>query len=269
MNSSNHKKSFGYDLTKGKFIQPPKIALFLGHLGLGDQIWLSGAVRYIAKNYDYLEVICKTRNLSILRMLYSDTPTIKIIDMGLGTYSYSVYPTETQKGELQISLDKYVHVYECGYYKHTALDFNENDIPGAFYDDLGIHRSVRYTHFSIPPIPQSKSLYESIKTQPYIFVQTASSEDVTSIISWDINDVLTIDPNINQYSPNHRWYALADTFVNKSFLYYVDTIKHATELHLVNSSFYTLASQISPLDAKVKLCYDRKTGSIISNYDFT
>jgi hypothetical protein len=267
MNSSNHKKSFGYDLTKGKFIQPPKIGLFVGHLGLGDQIWLSGAVRYIAKRHDCLEVLCKTHNLKTLRMLYSDTPNIKLVDIGIGVYS--VYPTETQKGELQISIDNYVHVYECGYYKHPTLEFNEHDIPGAFYDDLGIHRSVRYTHFSLPPIPQSKNLYETIQREPYIFVQTASSEDVTSIVKWDIHDILTIDPNINQYSPTHVWYSLAEKFVNKPFLYYVDTIKHAKELHLVNSSFYTLASQIHPLDATVKFCYDRKTGLIITNYDFS
>jgi hypothetical protein len=260
-------RSFGYDLSIKKSTENPRIALFLGHLGLGDQIWLSGAVRYIAKKYDYLEVPCKRHNLITLYMLYSDTPNIHLIDMGRGDYSIS--PNQTRKGSLPLSLDKYVHIYESGFYKHTTLDFNMNNIPGSFYDDIGLDRSIRHTYFSIPPIPQSKTLYQAINSNPYIFIQTRSSEDVTSIISWNINDILTIDPNLNQYSPDHPWYDLANKFVNQLFLHYIDTIKHASQLHLVNSSFYCLASQITPLDAKVKLCYDRDTGKVMPEYDFT
>ena len=259
-------KNFGYELKMKKLTDNPKTVIFLGHLGLGDQIWLSGAVRYIAKMHDYLEVACKSNNLKTLRLLYSDTPNIRLLDVGNG--NYNVVPTKTQKGSIAIPLDKYAHVYKCGYYKNPTSEFNMYDIPGAFYDDLGIHRSVRYTHFSLPFVPQSSNLYETIKRQ-YIFVQTKSSEHVNSIISWNINDILTIDPNINQYSSDHPLYTLAEKFVNKPFLHYIDTIKHASELHLVNSSFYTLASQITPLDAKVKVCYNRETGKVMSNYDFS
>ena len=260
-------KNFGYELNFKRLNKTPTTALFLGHLGLGDQIWLSGAVRYIAKMHDYLEVACRERNLKTLFILYSDTPNIKLLNVGTG--KYSVDPTETQKGSLPISLDKYNHIYECGFYKKPTSEFNMYDIPGAFYDDLGLDRSIRHTYFSIPFIVQSTTLYETIKSQPFIFVQTQSSEDVTSIISWDINDILTIDPNINQYSSDHSFHILAEKFINQPFLYYSETIKHATELHLVNSSFYTLASQIQPLDAKVKLCYDRETGKVLTNYDFS
>jgi hypothetical protein len=128
---------------------------------------------------------------------------------------------------------------------------NMDDLPGIFYDQLGISRSVRYSHFSLPKLSESTELFETIKSQPYIFVHTISSYTVRSIIAWDINVILTIDPNVNLYSSDHLFYTLAEKFVNQPFLHYVDTIKHATELHLVNSSFYVLASQIAPLDARV------------------
>ena len=259
-------KNFGYNLAIKKRSGSPKIALFLGHLGLGDQIWLSGAVRYIAPFYDYVHLVCKVTNLKTLEMLYSDLSSIKFITVYDG---YSILPTPTSKGYcFPIPDGKYVAVYECGFYKRSTSEFNMHDLPGAFYDDLSIPRSVRSTHFVVPNISESVTLYNQIKERPYIFVQTRSSEQTTDIVSWDIHSILTIDPNINQYAPDHPWYEIARMFVNKPFLHYMDTIKHATELHMVNSSFYTLASQLSPLDATVKKCYDRDTKEVMPQYDY-
>jgi hypothetical protein len=112
-------------------------------------------------------------------------------------------------------------------------------------------------------------LYERVKSQPYIFVHTISSSNITPIISWDINTIFTIDPNVSHYPLGHPWRQLSDMFVDKPFFHYCDLIRHAEELHLTNSSFYALASQISPLDAKVKLCYEREHGTIIQRYDFS
>ena len=260
-------RRLGYDLAIQKQNKQPRIALFLGHLGLGDQIWLSGAVRYLAQMYDYLDVVCKKSNLNTLTTLYSDLPSVRLVTV---VHGYSISPTKAHRGYcFPIPPGKYSVVYECGFYKKPTSQVNMDDLPGEFYDDIGLSRSVRTTHFLLPPLPSSRHIYEYLRDTKYIFVQTRSSEDVTSIVSWDINTILTIDPNINQYSPDHKWYELAQHFVNKPFLDYCDTIKHASELHLVNSSFYTLASQISLLDAKVKLCYDRHSGKVMSHYNFT
>ena len=260
-------RRLGYDLTVQKQNKQPRIALFLGHLGLGDQIWLSGAVRYLARMYDYLHVVCKLSNRDTLTTLYSDLPAVQLVTVKHG---YNIFPTIVSKGYcFPIQPGKYAQIYECGFYKKPTSLVNMEDLPGEFYDDLGLNRSIRTTHFSLPPLPNSRQLYEPLIGMKYIFVQTRSSEDITPIVSWDINRILTIDPNINQYSPDHSWYELAERFVGKPFLDYCDTIKHASELHLVNSSFYTLASQISPLDAKVKLCYDRHSVKVIPHYNFT
>jgi len=245
----------------------PRIALFLGHLGLGDQIWLSGAVRYLARMYDYLDVVCKTTNVNTLSVLYADVPAVRLVTVENG---YSVFPTSTSRGTcFPIPPGKYTSVYQCGFYKKPTSHVNMDDLPGEFYDDLGLPRSIRTTHFSLPSLPGSRILYSHLSNAEYVFVQTKSSEATTSIVSWDMDKILTLDPNINQYSQGHIWYELAQKFVNKPFLDYCDTIKHARQLHLVNSSFYTLATQIPPLDATVKVCYDRETGKAIPRYDFS
>ena len=237
-------------------------ALVIGPGGLGDHIWMSGAVRYIAKQYKETHLFTNEITLKTLQTLYNDVPSIKFVvirkvDDELRNFianTYSVYNT-----------------YSCALTKDLTRTYiiDTNDLPGAFYDQLEVPRHVRHSHFIFPRLPESIALFEIVKNQPYIFVQTKSSTTTTNIVSWDISQILTIDPNVNLYSSDHPWYQLAQKFVNQPFFHYVDLIKHATELHLVNSSFYTLASQLSPLDARVKVCYDRYNGVIIPDYNFS
>jgi hypothetical protein len=237
-------------------------ALIIGPGGLGDHIWISGGVRYIAKQYKETHLVVSEACLNTVKVLYKDEPSIKLILVmridqeltDLIAKTYSRYNTYTC-----------IHTKDLRY--HFTVDMN--DIPGVFYDKMEIPRNTRYSDFVCPILPESLALFETVKNQPYILVQTKSSTITTNIVTWDINQILTIDPNVNQYSLDHPWHTLAETFVNQPFFYYVDLIKHASQLHLVNSSFYTLASQISPLDAKVKFCYDRYDGTIISNYNFS
>jgi len=237
-------------------------ALVVGPGGLGDHIWISGAVRYIASQYKETHLFCSFITLTTLQTLYRDTPSIKFILIAIMNDDL-----RNKLAKLYAKSNTYTCVFTKDFLGGYITDMN--DLPGVFYDQLDIPRSVRHSHFSLPKLSESTELFEITKSQPYIFVHTISSDTVTSIITWDINEILTIDPNVNQYSVDHPWYELANKFVNKPFLHYVDLIKHASQLHLVNSSFYTLASQISPLDAKVKLCYDRYSGKVISHYDFT
>ena len=263
-------RTLGYVLRIKKLEDDSKNALFLGHLGLGDQIWLVGAVQYLSINYDKFYIPCLPHNLKTLSELYVDNPKIKVftLPMFYDRYHYTVFPTATVRGECMIIPNGfYKTVFRCGLF---ALPRNDvNDIPNCFYRDLNIDPSIRHTYFYLPKSSRSILLYSFLNDMSYIFVQTKSSDTTTPIITWNINQILTIDPNVNQYSSDHPWHTLAEKFVNQPFFYYVDLIKHASELHLVNSSFYTLASQISPLDAKVKLCYDRYDGTIISNYNFS
>ena len=237
-------------------------ALVIGPGGLGDHIWMSGAVRYIAKQYKETHLFTSETTLNTLQTLYNDVPSIKFVVIrkvddelrNFITKTYSVYNT-----------------YSCAHTKDLTRSYiiDTNDLPGAFYDQLEVPRHVRHSHFVCPRLPESIALFEIVKNQPYIFVQTKSSTTTTNIVSWDISQILTIDPNVNLYSSDHPWYQLAQIFVNQPFFHYVDLMKHATELHLVNSSFYTLASQLSPLDARVKVCYDRYNGVIIPDYNFS
>lgn len=245
----------------------PRRALFIGHLGLGDHIGLIGAVRYIAQQHDVTIVIAKEHNAENVASFFRDNDTIKIHSVKTG-FLPGRLPHGNIPGEcVEYNPIDFDHVYRSGVYVSAPHEMSE--LPHCFYRDMGMDPNIRHSHFHIPVTPEAKALYESIGGAPYIFVQHQSSSNYTdNLVTWDRNEILTIDPNINMYPEGHPFHTLASAFVNKPFIEYVEVIKHAKEIHVPDSSFYCLACYL-PLDASVKKCYNRETGAVIETYNFT
>jgi len=225
---------------------PVKKALFLGHQGLGDNIVYVGAVRYLSLMYDEFHVISMhSHNVDNIKSFYADNPAIKVVHNQL------------------LKLDEYSMIYRLGVHNsNTCLECD--NIPDAWYTHLGLSPSIRLSHFFVHETLESKELYKNIKV-PYIFVQQQSSTNLTNLVKWDINEILTLDPNVNLYQPDHTWYELAQTFINKPFNHYYETIRHAKQIHMIESSFYCMAIHLK-LDADVKYCYNRADGSVNEKY---
>lgn len=226
---------------------PVKNALFLGHQGLGDHILYIGAVRYLSLMYDEFHLVSMhSHNIDNVKSFYADNPTIKVIKTNL-CYDFDTFKTF-------VDISQYSVIYTVGAYKKGG-NISIAVSPDRWYEQLNIDPNIRLSHFFVPNTPESIKLYETINV-PYIFIQQKSSDKLTNLVKWDINEILTIDPNINLYTHDHKWYALANTFVNKPFYQYYEIIRHAKQIHMVDSSFYCMAIHLK-LDADVKVCYNR------------
>jgi hypothetical protein len=248
-------------------------ALFLCNIGLGDHIDMIGAVRYLSQFHTQIHVPCYKHNIKTLSEFYSDNPKIVLLVIDQEWYNKNWINTSKLEDNKQYELINYSQsdysvVYRAGWFKVKRNDmWPDYNIPKCFYKDLGLDLSIEHSYFHIPENLHSKQLYETVKNLRYIFIQQKSSDNLTPLVTWDINEKFTIDPNINFYPKEHRWYELANNFVNKPFPYYVDTIIHASELHVVNSSFRCLSTHL-PLEATVKKCYNRETGEHIPEWTF-
>lgn len=242
---------------------PTRRALVIGHMGIGDHIGLIGAVRYIAMQHDETVVVCKRHYAGTVASFFADNPTIKL---WLVDGAYTKNPTSTSAGEIvPVDPNKFASIYRSGFYAYPNHGFE--DLPKGFYRDMGLDPEVRHTHFHVPTTQEARTLYETIRDQQYIFVQQRSSSHTTPLVTWDIDSILTIDPNLNVYPPGHAWYNLAQSFVNRDFLSYTLVLQHAKEVHTVDSSFYCLSCYL-PLNAEVKRCYARESGAFIPTYTF-
>lgn len=239
----------------------PRRALFFGHLGLGDQIGLNGAIRYTALQHDETYVVVKQNNLATVSAMFADTPSIKFISV---VDAYRT-PGATRNEAIQYEPNDFVTVVRSGFFREDPQPMD--DLPSCFYRDMGIDPSVRHTYFHVPRTAAAEELYAPLRDMRYVFVQQKASDCFTPLVTWSIDDVLTLDPNHNTYPEGHRFHALAERFVNRPFLDYLLVLGNADEVHTVDSSFYCLACYI-PLKAQVKRCYARGTGIFIPSYTF-
>jgi hypothetical protein len=248
-------------------------ALFLCNIGLGDQIDMIGAVRYLSQFHNQIYVPCFNQNIKTLSEFYSDNSKVVLIAIDEEWYTRNWLYTSSLKGEKQYELinynpSDYTVVYRTGWFKQQHSDmWPDYNIPKCFYKDLDLDLSIEHSYFHIPENLESKKVYETVKDIDYIFVHQRSSDYFTSLVTWDIDQIFTIDPNVNLYSEGHHWYDLARNFVKRPFPHYTDTIINASEVHLVNSSFRCLAAHL-PLKASIKKCYARKTGKHIPEWTF-
>jgi hypothetical protein len=248
-------------------------ALFMCNFGLGDQIDMIGAVRYLSQFYREVNVICFPNTYSTLSDFYSDNPRIVLIVVDPKIYwarhKYLVEnKIEGQYEALKYDPNDYDAVFRAGWFTFPRNDMSiDYEIPKCFYRDLKFDLTIEHSHFHIAENKNSELLHSLVKGMKYIFIQQKSSNNFTPLIRWNINETFTIDPNINLYSQGHQWHELASHFVNKPFPHYPATIIHASELHIVNSSFRCLAAHL-PLEATVKKCYHRDTGEHIPEWTF-
>jgi hypothetical protein len=246
LTSSELKEQKGYQ---------QKNALFVGHLGLGDHVGLVGAVRYLSLDWDTLYVICKRNYLKNIQRMYNDTPNIQCVpvDDKKNNMSYFVYHTAKQ-----LSCSKQ---FISGVFFRPG-DYPCDNLPNDFYKDLGLDPEIQRTYFWISP-----PIFSLEFPVPYIFVHQSASTTSIPLVTWDINERLTIDPNTNLYPEDHPWYRIANVCVNMLIADYTDIIINASEVHVIDSSFYCLARYL-PLKADVKICYDRGTGKPSESYTF-
>jgi len=222
-----------------------------GHLGLGDIFWLVGAVRYLATCYDEVTVVCKKRNIANTRKLYEDDPSIKffLVDEAedISPFQDAFAPQIEAQG---------VKVYACGFHGKNPSIY---EFPYSFYDDLKIPRSYRTEYFYLADSPESDLLYKLVTSisPEYILIHQQSSCDTIPI--WEHvkkrTNLPILDLNTNHYAKDHPFFAIAEIVAKQPMCAYKKLIEGAKEIHVIESSFYCLASHLDLSKVKTKVCY--------------
>jgi hypothetical protein len=248
--SSNLREVKGYAKKK---------AFIYGHLGLGDMFWLNGAVRWLATCYDEVLVVCKRKYRTNVEPLYSDDPTIMFHFIDDDAELFPFVPVHRGLWEA-----KGYTVYACG--NHLINPVNPPmthwiyEFPYCFYDDLKLNRSVRKEYFYMPTHQDAESLLRLVKqwSPKYIVVHQQSQNKKLPI--WEKVSQTSSDPvfdlNENHYPLGHPYYIIADMVVNKPLYAYKLLLEEASEIHLLESSVYCMASHLDLSRVLVKKCYD-------------
>lgn len=240
-------------------------AYILSHNGLGDNITMIGAINYLLLHYNNVYFLCKDIYLSNVKLLLNN-PNIIILPFD-HTNEYSLCQSIINN----IPHDKFTDIFICGchksylksninnpsiltYKKNNKYDIQWSHVKG-FYQDMNLDLSIYYDYFDINSSEKSTTNYEKIKNLNIIFCHTDSStekiilpENIKSYIN--DNKYIIVCANENVYDKNHTYFELANTFINIPVQEYIDVIKHACEIFVIDSCFCAI---IHPLSVSNKL----------------
>jgi hypothetical protein len=234
-----------------------KLLLF-PHQGMGDQLTMVGAVRYLSMFYDKILLVVREPYFQSVRQMYSDDATIefRIID---DIYDFS--PNFGNKMFNRMLIDSYC---ERGYeYKGCMmhnLEWNGSydRFHERFYTDLGLTWSIRseFGHIVRDPVRELEQKKEIVgPLGRYIFIHD------------------------HRYTPQHNPRLLPETLdladrtlplfhpndpqqkQSSNILDYCAILEGAEEIHMVDSSFFCLCHYLK-LDRKKLVVYGFQDGSV-------
>ena len=200
-------------------------ALIWSHMGMGDVISTIGMTRYLSFKYDEVEIMCKPQYLDNTKMIYSDNKNI-------------------------IPVTKFTSIHGDKYFSglhkpdgHCPFD----ETPFCFYDDVNMERNICFDYFHLPEVKESQELYNAVKDIKYVFVHSEISNIGKKFCIedyFDKNDILILQVNQNVYEKEHKFYNIAEKFVNKPLLFYIRTIENAEHVYITDSVFLCLCMHL-------------------------
>jgi hypothetical protein len=261
-------------------------AYLLTYNGLGDYITMIGALNFLSNHYKHIYMLCRKSSIENMKLFLPDKPItyIPIQPTGYGLQEYEHFEAESNEcikiiNEVPINND----VLICGSKQvkggavkpritnKRLLEYKSNDKQYTvkwvhiqeFYHNINLDLSIYYEYFDIPSV--STPISNITEEYNIIFAHTKASDceiqipDVIAKYTDDENTII-ICANKNVYPTNHPKYELANKYINIPIAHYIDIIKQATEIHVVDSCFSCIVyplQQTNRLSAKTVTIYER------------
>tara|TARA_B110000093_G_C12931551_1_gene393781 strand:+ start:111 stop:881 length:771 start_codon:yes stop_codon:yes gene_type:complete len=238
-------------------------AYILSHNGLGDNITMIGAINYLLLHYNNVYLLCKDKYESNVKLLINNKNVIII------PFDHINEESSCKNIITNVYSNDYTDVFICGVHKNylkskitnpSILNYNKNNKYNikwehikTFYQDMNLDLSIYYEYFDINSTEKSIALYEKIKDINIIFCHTQSSTKTISLsenIKTYINDnkYIIICANENVYNKNHAHFEVANKFINIPVAEYIDVIKNACEIFIIDSCFSCIINPLSELN---------------------
>ena len=240
-------------------------AYLVSHNGMGDNLYMVGALNFIKQFYKNVYFLCKNKYYENVRLFFDDKSNIICLP----------FNEENEFASIKTILnhDKYanknIDILVCGFHKDylnskiTNVDFlnypkiDKNytiDYPPItsngiysfienFYKDINLNLTYFYEYFYLAETEISKQLFNDVSKYYLVFIQATCSDgaslNISNLTKKYINDdkVLLICTDKNLYNKDNEKYYIAQKFVFNNLVNYVDTIKNSDEIYLIDSCF--------------------------------
>lgn len=215
-------------------VRSDKDILIHPHMGLGDQLVVSGLVRKIAESNPEKTVFLVTRERihDNIELLYTDTEQIEPCSIAFYPKPEETHSLGDRENLWVKSAQRYADMLDLdliniGYYNYKAMKHWDE----SFYTSIGIDYEVKYEYFKIPIDVLNKAKdkfinhFKPVYSQDYIFIHD--------------------DPNRNYNIPNpeHSKYRIvrnSELVSSYNIFDMIPILQNAKELHMMGSSLICL-----------------------------
>jgi hypothetical protein len=245
-------------------------ACIVSNNGLGDNLYMIGAVRFLLKFYNNVHFLCKNKYYENVKLFFADEPNIICVPFDETNEQVSIKSIIEKEC---INKNDTTDLFICGRFhksylksKITNKDFLEYTIENnndsleydtlteenysflkEFYEDMKLNFTIFVKYFNLPSTEESIELYNSVKKYNIIFIQYKSSNNIklniSNVLTKYLHDDKTIllcnDVNLYESVENtsEEKRNLCKKFVLNKVVNYVDTIKNSEEIYIIDSCF--------------------------------
>jgi len=245
-------------------------AYLLSHTGLGDNLYMIGAIRFLLQYYENIYFLCKDIHYDNVRLFYKNNNNVVLIpinskeefssckkiinksvylknDVLISGVCHKKYLKSkiTNKNLLQRIPEKKRYTIDYDTLQSFNYSFIEN-----FYLDINLDLNIFFEYFELPLTTESQSYYNSLsKYDKIIFIHSKASSERLRFDMLYKNNVM--ETNTIMVCADHNVYKststlnknqaekfdLCNKMVNIPLIYYLDIIKKCNEIYIIDSCF--------------------------------
>lgn len=223
LTSYKHMKMYN-DKTLNPYLYKQNAVLIYHNLGLGDHIICQGLVREIYNDYNKIDLFCKPHNYNTVSTIYKDLINLNIIQADDSIASRYIKDNAHK-------YDKIIEVHQT----NTIEPFDQQ-----FYNIADISFKKRWESFKLPEdcytVAKKVFTQTNLKHNEYIFIHDDNRRKIDDN-KIESDKTIFRDSSISTYS-------ITD---------YIEIIKNASEIHVIDSCFMLLIDSLDYSNKKQKL----------------
>jgi len=232
-------------------------AYLVSHNGMGDNLYMVGALRYLSSSYETLFFLCKDVYLANVERFFTGTNIRCIAVDSKNEFSdirrilasvvgdvfvcgpcHKHYMTGRVARPIQSAPSRYT-------IDHDQLTTANYAFVEGFYKDAGLTLNHFYDYFWLPRTREAEDMWARACGFHTVFVQLKSSDGRRLNIS-KLQERLA-DPTVliacndeNLYPPASEKFELAQSFVYQPVIHYTELIQNCAEIYIIDSCFIGL-----------------------------
>lgn len=247
-----------------------KNVVFCSHMGLGDVLLNAGIINLLLKFYKIVHFFCKKQYVCNISTMFANKPVRlvpvddlenKSIISNMGTFNFN----DTDciiAGIMKTIHPSFQTIVRNNRFNEYVRRFGTNAIQktlyphiGRIHSDVGVKWDVCLKYYDVHVPEESRMYYQKIQQYTIMFMiettSTASAVDFSKIVDgyMHLPNYIVICANRNVYPIAHPMHKRAQPFVNVPFMTYYDTIRNATDIHVVDSCFSCIPFILRSMDA--------------------